>query len=201
MIVTPKLLLIAGLVAALPLTINMVLSTQVLKNQAAMLASSPSTFAPNPPPGCFYKPQPQCTIVCPINNPNCCLTLVCPTPTPEPTGMPRPDTDTKLSCATCLKNGLSDVCFNVKHGTSFCKRSQEIPESRDDETPENLDDRISLNVLCMRCPVPTISVTPLPTLPCLPMPPQCQPGSPLGIACPNPPPGGWCSSSPSPTPH
>lgn len=51
------------------------------------------------------------------------------------------------------------------------------------------------------CPAPTPTPTPIPstapissTPSCMPMPPQCKPGSPLGINCPNPPAGGWCPS-------
>jgi len=116
MTVTPKLLMLAGIVLAIPLTLNVALSTQVLRQQAAMISAQPVVTS-----GCYYKPNRYCTLACPTNNPYCCPPiLVCPSGTPSPT--------------------------------------------------------------------------------CTPLPPQCQPGSHLGIACPATPPGGWCSPTITPVP-
>lgn len=63
----------------------------VLCRSCGTIKISPPISA-TPPPGCYYKPI-VCTLMCPINNPNCCgerKVLVCPTTTPALSCIPRP---------------------------------------------------------------------------------------------------------------
>ncbi len=167
MTVSKNLLILLALIVAIPLAVNMALSTQIYNQEAAMITTNKTTGN--------SSAQPM---------------------TPAPSISLRKDTDITLSCSSCLRNGRSDICFNVKQAKSYCRRPQDISENVNTSTPVDINEKADLNVLCIKCPVPSVTISPQPT--CTPRPLNyCQ-----GRGCPpplTPPPGGWCSTTPTPT--